>query len=347
VISQRSDYLFVTIPASIQVNDEVMPKRYANEEKRKVLRGLDAAMMIECVGERNAVLGTVAQKKNMTREILGEPFATAASWCAGNCGPSSPWRAQSEESQGLWDRGNESFSQAYRHTISALLLESDPADFLSGKPLCADKLMKLYRDMNKFRRFIAPISSTTLSSSNYAITSDYAGGYDPTVDHDIADLDAQYSSGGSSMGGTEIYFHRSINLAGTIFESRGRYEFTASVASGTYRATVNANARMALYGAHECFARIYTNCTAPAGTWYDWVPVTAGKHTAEGYYGVAAQSLVAAAAQAREYHNVPALGMNAVPHGMTGQSITQRVLDLALVVDLTDHTDFSQWLTDE
>ena len=344
MISQRSEYLFVTIPSSIKVDSDVMPKRYHNEAKRRVLRGLDAAMMLECLGERkNVTLGYDA-KTALGRELSGTPFRDAALWCRGNCGSPSRWRQQVEESTGFWNVGNVGIMAVYGRTIALLSLECDPDDFLAGKPLVADKLMKLYRDMNEFRRFIAPIPSETRSSSNYDISSDYAGGYDPRVDYQIADLSARFSSGGSSINGNEVYYHAAFDWRNTILESHGRYQFTANLASGTYRAMVPANARLDLYGEAQAYALIHTVCTRPSGEWWDWIQVPSEKHTSFHGYGISAPVIAAAAALARSYgERVPVLGMDSVGAG-NGQTINQYVDAFALAVDLTEHTDYSQWL---
>lgn len=345
MISQRSEYLFVTIPSSIRVDSDVMPKRYHNEAKRKVLRGLDAAMMLECLGERkNVTLGYDA-KTALGRELSGTPFRDAALWCRGNCGSPSRWRQQVEESTGFWNVGNVGLMSVYGRTIALLSLECDPDDFLSGKPLVADKLMKLYRDMNEFRRFIAPISSETRSSSNYDISHAQAGSSDGHgCDAEIAQASARYSSGGTSMGGNEVYYHVAFDWRTTVFESKGRYQFTANLASGTYRAMVPANAKLDLYGEAQAYALIHTVCTRPSGEWWDWIRVPSEKHTSFHGYGISAPVIAAAAALARSYgERVPVLGMDSVGAG-NGQTINQYVDAFALVVDLTDHTDFSEWL---
>ena len=347
MITQRSEYLFVTIPASIQVNDEVMPKRYSNPQKRRVLRGLDAAMMYECVGERNAVVGAAVKKVNMTREILGAPFFDAASWCVAHCGASSIWRAQVEESVGFWDVGNVGLPSVYGRTISAIQLESDWTDFLAGKPLDADKLMGLYKDMNLFRRFLPPVTKQ-IASSNYAMSHDKAGetggGYSP-ADDDIARKTALFSNGGAYMGGGMVYYHTAINWADTIFESSGRWHFTSSLASGTYRVFPPAEARLDLYGETQAYVlmeTVYrlshaTGGSISGGKWYDWIQVAAEKHASFHGYGISSTALTNAAEQARAERDITARTTSTLIADR-GQRIEQTALAFALAVDLTDHT---------
>ncbi len=345
MISNPSDYLFVTIPVSIQINDEVMPERYANAAKRRVLRGLDAAMMLECVGERDAVVGAVKHFP-LGREVSGAPFRDASKWCHEHSGAGSIWREKdSQIPQVIPASAASTLEERWGTPINDGNLESAQGDFAVGKPLLAESLMKLYRDMNKFRCF-CPETRSAIGVSGYS----FQRGYESSNGRDYTDerINAM-DVGGQSYDSSRVYYHEAANWDDTAFESRGSTSVTATMQYGGFVARPPRGAMLNLYGQVWPYVLIKTTLDwSGTSTTYDFARV-ATRIPEEGEEGISdgfeidASSVVGAAAAVRAANGIVPIGIADLPR-QGGQYIDQRAVALALAVELTDHTDFSQWI---
>lgn len=347
MISNLSEYLFVTIPAAIQINDEVMPKRYANAAKRRVLRGLDAAMMLECVGERDAVVGAVKHFP-LGREVSGAPFRDASKWCHEHSGAGSIWREKdSQIPQVIPASAVSTLEERWGTPINDGNLESAQADFAVGKPLLAESLMKLYRDMNKFRCF-CPETRSAIGVSHYAFrrARTTSGGTEK-----LDEMQNSVDVGGSGYDSSRVYYHDAENWEGTAWEYRGRFSLTATMDYGGFVARPPRGAMLNLYGQVWPYVLIKTEVSgmSSVNTTYDFARVAVkvpeeGEEGGSDGYEIDASSVVGAAAAVRAANGIVPLAIADLSSGLYWQLIYQNAVALALAVELTDHTDFSQWL---
>lgn len=140
MISQRSDYDFVTIPGAIKVNGEIMPLR-ANKHE---LRGEDPAFLLEADAERHAIwANTDPGNTVMTRVIRGDRLQAIANSIREDVTEGRyirPWPTGP-----VYDKDRDlATSLNLKYTVSDLA--SSPDDFTRGHPLVQEDVEKLFTD---------------------------------------------------------------------------------------------------------------------------------------------------------------------------------------------------------
>lgn len=145
MISQRSDYDFVTIPGAIKINGEIMPRR-ANKNE---LRGEDPSFLLEADAERHAIWSNTDPGKTvMTREIRGDRLRSIANSIREDVTEGrfiKPW-----PSGPVYDKTLDLASTLnLKYTVSDLA--SSPADFTRGHPLVQSDVGKLFTDTDLLR----------------------------------------------------------------------------------------------------------------------------------------------------------------------------------------------------
>ena len=70
MITNRSDYMWVTIPYDMIINGEIMPLR----ENKGILRGEDVCFLLEAMSEIYKVVNNVNSSNVMDKRILSERY---------------------------------------------------------------------------------------------------------------------------------------------------------------------------------------------------------------------------------------------------------------------------------
>lgn len=145
MISSRTEYDFVTIPLSIKINGEIMPRRTNKNE----LRGEDPSFLLEAEAERRVIWnGGTTTKSTMTREIEGARLQRIARSIREDVTQGRfirPWPTGP-----LYDiDGDLATSLNLKYTVSDLA--SSPDDFARGHPLVQSDVAKLFADTGLLR----------------------------------------------------------------------------------------------------------------------------------------------------------------------------------------------------
>lgn len=344
--------MFVDIPSDVKIDEEIMPRRWDDEDARRELRGLDAAMMLECVGEREAAMG-VRNMRTLDRAVSGEPFRMASLWCR-EAVEGYRWREKKPES-GYPDvfttSDRRTLAGVYGRHIMRNSLLGGPEDFDRDEPMVAKKLVLLYHDINLFNSFLPEVVSST-NPGPLVIARAQAGetgsGYNALTEH----LDEVEDMIDRKLGifGHVVFYQYAVNYAGTIYESNGRGVLTATGNQGYHSVVPFGNVRLDMWGRVRGYVLIESMHGNPLQSGhltkrYDWVETPVSFKKDEGRFEFARGDIWAAVEAVQETFAVP-VSIDTIP-AASGREITQSVLELALAVDLTSRTDFTEYLTEE
>lgn len=167
MISQRSDYDFVTIPGAIRINGEIMPLRADKHE----LRGEDPAFLMEADAERHVIWnGGTTSKTTMTREIEGARLQRIARSIREDVTVGRyirPW-----PSGPVYDVDRDlATSLGLKYTVSDLT--SSPDDFVRGHPLVQTDVEKLFTDTDLLRNCNLYTTWDNANNNHIALTHNY------------------------------------------------------------------------------------------------------------------------------------------------------------------------------
>lgn len=167
MINSRTDYDFVTIPDTIKINGDIMPRRTNKNE----LRGEDPAFLMEAEAERHVIWnGGTTTKSTMTREIEGARLQRIARRLREDVTGGRyirPWPTGP-----VYDIDND-LATSLNLKYSEADLASSPDDFKRGHPLVQSDVAKLFADTGLLRNCNL---YSTWSNANYnhiALTHSY------------------------------------------------------------------------------------------------------------------------------------------------------------------------------
>lgn len=168
MISQRSDYDFVTIPGAIRINGEIMPLR-ANKNE---LRGEDPAFLMEADAERHVIWnGGTTSKTTMTREIEGARLQRIARSIREDVTVGRyirPWPTGP-----VYDVDRDlATSLGLKYTVSDLT--SSPDDFVRGHPLVQTDVEKLFTDTGLLRNCNLYQTWDNANNNHISLTHNYS-----------------------------------------------------------------------------------------------------------------------------------------------------------------------------
>lgn len=184
MITDRADYDFVTIPDSIKINGEIMPRR-ANKYE---LRGEDPSFLLEAEAERRVIWnGGTTTKSTMTREIEGARLQRIARQLREDVTEGRyirPWPTGP-----LFDIDSDlATSLNLRYSLSDLV--SSPDDFARGHPLVQEDVAKLFTDTGLLRNCNLYSTWNNADYNHFALAHTYNHGEEGGATADVWTADA-------------------------------------------------------------------------------------------------------------------------------------------------------------
>lgn len=161
MIASRGEYRFARIGAGIRVDGGVMPARdAAGDGSWRALRGEDPAFVVEAACERAAALSGeagLARVRDVGRALSPAPFAAAVRLLRGMClsgarrlcGAPGADAGDLPAEDGWAEPVHPAASLGLRLAEGGLAAEA--GDFASGRPLVADAVRRVYRDLQLAR----------------------------------------------------------------------------------------------------------------------------------------------------------------------------------------------------
>lgn len=188
MISSRTEYDFVTIPDTIKINGEIMPRRTNKNE----LLGEDPSFLLEAEAERRVIWnGGTTTKSTMTREIEGARLQAIARSIREDVTEGryiKPWPTGP-----LYDiDGDLASSLNLKYTVSDLA--SSPDDFTRGHPLVQSDVAKLFADTGLLRNCNLYQTWDNANFNHFSLTHSYNHGEEggATADGWTADATTLY-----------------------------------------------------------------------------------------------------------------------------------------------------------
>lgn len=184
MITDRAEYDFVTIPDTIKINGEIMPRR-ANKNE---LRGEDPAFLMEAADERRVIWnGGTIPKSTMTREIEGARLQAIARSIREDVTEGryiKPWPTGP-----LYDiDGDLVTSLGLKYSETDLV--SSPDDFTRGHPLVQEDVAKLYTDTGLLRNCNLYQTWDNANNNHISLTHNYNHGEEGGATADVWTADA-------------------------------------------------------------------------------------------------------------------------------------------------------------
>jgi len=359
MITDATEYDYVTIPQGVTIDSAQpatslpMPVRdyVSTLVDDRAFRGVDPAFLLEAIGERRvAAWNTSATftKYIFSRDVSRHPFLTTIQWLAANVGSGKAWRHKPQQAVRIAASSSDAFKLAYGNELSSSELTSGENDFALNTPPRRAGVLKIFDDLDLFTHFVTDYKGITSgativrTSAGYTVTSSYTGEEFQAIINNYNGYVAKYSSGGSAIGTSDIYFHV---MNGSVFLGYPfNYEVTATLSGGTYEATPPATVSLSLWSSLQAYALIVTVVNNQA-TYYDWMPVSSTLDAQNRKLTVTAADVASAAAGVLSARGITVLG----PPGLGNvgsQSILQTVADIEFAVDLGDHTDWKAYIED-
>lgn len=173
MITNRSDYRWVTIPDDMLINGEIMPLR----QNKGSLRGEDVCFLMESLREIYSVVNNSNATLTMDKRILGERYRTVINGFRGfaqRASTSAGKPLKGEGWQKYYDLGDTSFySPAYIDSTMILdenELKADATKFESGKPLNQQAVMDIFEDQMMLRHFqISQPQYNLIQNATYSV----------------------------------------------------------------------------------------------------------------------------------------------------------------------------------
>lgn len=325
MITDRSQYEFASIPDEIMVNGGIMPQRdVEGGDAWRVLRGEDLAFAVEATIERcRAVAMTHDCDATVTREVKGSAWVDVVLDLTHVCH--------------AFARRNAALDVLYRAapipasaTLTGLFpdiafqlsdLMARPDDFEPGAPLRADGVRRVYHDLGIMTRF--PANCTYRRTSDEFTVTDIEGvPGDATATGDVVLNHVAYDLRSGQVGteGSE-----------TALMSEGGLSLAPAGASFEHAGSASVLVELA-------FENVISNTSGPVTTERFWYAAPmAGAGDGDGGVYVAHDAVVALALNlSRGYFKT---GLT-VGDGLA-QDLTVRLVSTRALVDLDEHTDFS------
>lgn len=371
MITDASQYLYVTIPAGVSITNShfslPMPVRdhTSDAANDRAFRGVDPAFLLEAIGERSVAGWRSAgafQNSSFGLGVEASPFVNVIRWMlygsadSGGVGSSSPWRRKPQQAARIAaSSASDSLASVYGGVLSAADVTADAADFAGGNPPRRASVLKIFDDLYSFRHFVTRYfgnsnASETASSSSYTLTGAYVGDENASARSSYETARAKYSAGGGAIGTSDVYYHGAQwnDWTGGALEPLGKYGFevTAGISTGTFQVSPPAAAGLTMWGTVQAYALVKTFVYEDASaTYYDWTPLASSTDAAQRKITVAAADVAGAAAAVLAARGIVAKGTGSLGrHG--SQEITQSVLGFDFAVDLGDHTDWRKYIDD-
>lgn len=184
MISSRTDYDFVTIPGTIKINGEIMPRR-ANKNE---LRGEDPSFLLEAEAERRVIWnGGTTTKSSMTREIEGARLQRIARSIREDVTQGRfirPWPTGP-----LYDIDGD-LAASLNLKYSEAELASSPDDFSRGHPLVQEDVMKMFKDTGLLRNCNLYSTWNNADYNHFALAHTYNHGEEGGATADVWTADA-------------------------------------------------------------------------------------------------------------------------------------------------------------
>lgn len=188
MITDRADYDFVTIPDSIKINGEIMPRR----ENKNELRGEDPSFLLEAEAERRVIWnGGTTTKSTVTREIEGARLQRIARSIREDVTQGRfirPWPTGP-----VYDIDND-LATSLNLQYSEADLVSSPDDFARGHPLVQSDVAKLFTDTGLLRNCNLYTTWNNANYNHFSLTHTYNHGEEggATADGWTADATTLY-----------------------------------------------------------------------------------------------------------------------------------------------------------
>ena len=156
MITNRSDYMWVTIPYDMIINGEIMPLR----QNKGSIRGEDVCFLLESMSEIYKVVNNANTSHVMDKRILSERYRRVINQFR-TLAQVSPRQAGKPVKCGQWQKyydldSSTTVSPTYMDSSMAVdvnELQADVSAFQKGKPLNQQEVMKIFEDQMKMRCF--------------------------------------------------------------------------------------------------------------------------------------------------------------------------------------------------